>query len=171
MRSRSEGPLATRVTTLSTAWTRQNPYRREVHPPRRGANHSPRSCARCTALWRNFQLCHTAATFSQEFRNRLVIMPLTSTSRGPKMGSPQGGKATTVTVRFLDDEIMEGQVGAVDLDQPNIELEMPDEASNNERARIPLPAIKRITLTAGQPTPDEQSRAGKKGAIRFQDGE
>jgi small nuclear ribonucleoprotein (snRNP)-like protein len=87
------------------------------------------------------------------------------------MGSPQAGKATTVTVRFLDDEIMEGQVGAIDLDQPNIELEMPDEASNNERALIPLPSIKRITLTAGQPTPDEQARAGKKVAIRFQDGE
>ena len=42
------------------------------------------------------------------------------------MGSPQAGKATTVTVRFLDDEIMEGRVGGIDLDQPNIELEMPD---------------------------------------------
>src|SRR5712691_7184842 len=119
MRSRSEGPLATRVTTLNTAWTRQNPCRREVHPPSRGANHSTRSCARCTTLGRNFQLCHTAAIFSQEFRNRLVIMPLTSTSRGPQMGSPGAGKATTVTIRFLDDELIEGRVGSISLDQPN----------------------------------------------------
>jgi hypothetical protein len=87
------------------------------------------------------------------------------------MGSPGAGKATTVTVRFLDDEIMEGRVGAISLDQPNIELDMPDEASNNERALIPLPSIKRITLGAGQPTAEEQSRAQRKVAIRFQDGE
>lgn len=87
------------------------------------------------------------------------------------MGSPGAGKATTVTVRFLDDEIMEGRVGAVSLDQPNIELRMPDEASNNECALIPLPAIKRITLNAGPPSPEEQARAARKVAIRFQDGE
>src|SRR3982074_1893018 len=109
MRSRSEGPFATRVTTLCTAWTRQNPHRREVHPPSRGANHSTRSCARCTTLCRNFHLGHRPAIFSQEFRNGLVIMPLTSTSRGPQMGSPGAGKATTVTIRFLDDEIMDSK--------------------------------------------------------------
>jgi len=87
------------------------------------------------------------------------------------MGSPQAGKATTVTVRFLDDEIMEGRVGGIDLDQPNIELEMPDEGSNNESALIPLPSIKRITLQAGAPTAAEQGRAERKVAIRFQDGE
>lgn len=87
------------------------------------------------------------------------------------MGSPQAGKATTVTVRFLDDEIMEGRASPVDLDLPNIELEMPDEGSNNERALIPLPSIKRITLAAGSPTPAEQGRTGQKVAIRFIDGE
>ena len=55
------------------------------------------------------------------------------------MGSPGAGKATTVTIRFLDDEIMEGRVGSTSLDQPNLELEMLDQASNNERALIPLP--------------------------------
>jgi hypothetical protein len=87
------------------------------------------------------------------------------------MGSPGASKATTVTVRFLDDELMEGRVGTISLNQPNIELQMPDEASNNERALIPLPSIKRITLKAGEPTRSEKARAGQKVAIRFQDGE
>ena len=87
------------------------------------------------------------------------------------MGSPGAGKATTVTIRFLDDEIMEGRVGAISLDQPNIELEMLDQASNNERALIPLPSIKRIALGAAAPTAEEQARAERKVAIRFQDGE
>jgi len=87
------------------------------------------------------------------------------------MGSPGAGKATTVTIRFLDDEIMEGLVRAISLDQPNIEMEMADRTSNNERALIPLPSIKRITLQAGAPTPAEQGRAERKVAIRFQDGE
>ena len=86
------------------------------------------------------------------------------------MGSPGARKATTVTIRFLDDEIMEGRVGTISLNQPNIELEMP-EASNNERALVPLPSIKRITLAAGAPSAEEQARAERKVAIRFQDGE
>jgi hypothetical protein len=87
------------------------------------------------------------------------------------MGSPGAGKATTITVRFLDDEIMEGRVGTITLDQPDIELELPDDGSNNERALIPLPSIKRITLKAGAPSAQEQSRAERKVAIRFSDGE
>ena len=87
------------------------------------------------------------------------------------MGSPGARKATTVTIRFLDDEIMEGRVGSTSLDQPNLELEMLDQASNNERALIPLPSIKRIGLGSGIPAPAEQVRADKKVAIRFQDGE
>ena len=87
------------------------------------------------------------------------------------MGSPGAGKATTITVRFLDDEIMEGRVAAITLDQPNIELDLPDAGTNNERALIPLPSIKRITLKAGAPTAAEQARAERKVAIRFSDGE
>ena len=87
------------------------------------------------------------------------------------MGTTGAGKATTVTIRFLDDEIMEGRVSAISLDQPNIEMVMSDQASNNERALIPLPSIKRITLKAGTPGPEEQTRADRKVAIRFQDGE
>ncbi|HVH65872.1 MAG TPA: SHOCT domain-containing protein [Candidatus Acidoferrum sp.] len=87
------------------------------------------------------------------------------------MGSPGARKGTTVTVRFLDDEIMEGRVGAITLDQPNIELDMPDEASNNEHALIPLPSIKRITLDAAVTGPQQRTRPGRKVAIRFVDGE
>jgi Short C-terminal domain len=87
------------------------------------------------------------------------------------MGSPGARKAATVTIRFLDDEIMEGRVASLSLNQPNIELDMPDEASNNQHALIPLPSIKRITLKAGVPTSTEQTRAKRKVAIRFQDGE
>jgi hypothetical protein len=87
------------------------------------------------------------------------------------MGSPRDGKATTVTVRFLDDEIMQGSVGTVSLDQPNLELDLQDESSNNERALIPLPSIKRITLQAQIPGKEEQARAERKVAIRFVDGE
>jgi hypothetical protein len=86
------------------------------------------------------------------------------------MGSSGVGKSATVTVRFLDDEIIEGRVGTISLDEPNFELELPDEGSNNERALIPLPSIKRITLRAGTPTA-EQARADRKVAIRFSDGE
>ncbi|HET9848120.1 MAG TPA: SHOCT domain-containing protein [Candidatus Dormibacteraeota bacterium] len=87
------------------------------------------------------------------------------------MRSSGAGKGTTVTVRFLDDEIMEGRVGAVTLNQPNIELDMPDETSNNERALVPLPSIKRITLQAGAPSAEERAHPGRKVAIRFVDGE
>lgn len=87
------------------------------------------------------------------------------------MGNPRDGKATTVTVRFLDDEIMEGAVGTINLDHPNLELELQDQSSNNERALIPLPSIKRISLGEHVPGKDEQARAERKVAIRFVDGE
>ena len=86
------------------------------------------------------------------------------------MSTQSPRKDATVTVRFLDDEIMEGLAAVVDLDQPEIELEFP-ESRNNERALIPMPAIKRITIASKQPSPAERTRALRKVAIRFQDGE
>ncbi|GAC1484721.1 MAG: hypothetical protein PVSMB9_10600 [Candidatus Dormibacteria bacterium] len=86
------------------------------------------------------------------------------------MASPGPRKDATVTIRFLDDEIMEGRAGLIDMDQPNIDLDFP-ESSNNERALIPLPSIKRVTITAAAPTKAQRERGGKKVAIRFQDGE
>lgn len=86
------------------------------------------------------------------------------------MGSSGPGESNTVTVRFLDDEIMEGRVAQLTLEEPNIVLELPA-STNNERALVPLPSIKRITFEAGEPTDAVRAQASRKVAIRFQDGE
>ena len=105
-------------------------------------------------------------------------MPLTRASQtaihhceDPKLSTSRAGKSATVTVRFLDDEIMQGRVASVSLERPDLEMDLPDDGSNNERALIPLPSVKRITLQAGVPTEQEKRREGKKVAIRFVDGE
>lgn len=87
------------------------------------------------------------------------------------MGSPGPRESNTVTVRFLDDEIMEGRIDQRNLEEPNIVLELEHAATNNERALVPLPSIKRITFDAGTPSKQQQERATRKVAIRFQDGE
>lgn len=87
------------------------------------------------------------------------------------MGSPGPRESNTVTVRFLDDEIMEGRIDQRNLEEPNIVLELEHAATNNERALVPLPSIKRITFHAGTPSKQQQERATRKVAIRFQDGE
>ncbi len=87
------------------------------------------------------------------------------------MGSPGPRESNTVTVRFLDDEIMEGRIDQRNLEEPNIVLELEHAATNNERALVPLPSIKRITFDAGTPSQQQQERATRKVAIRFQDGE
>jgi len=96
-------------------------------------------------------------------------MPLTFRSNtaihygeGQKLTSSQAGKPTTVTIRFLDDEIMEGRVSRISLEQPNLELDLRDDTGNNESALVPLPSIKRITLAAGAPTPAEREHEGRK---------
>jgi hypothetical protein len=91
-------------------------------------------------------------------------------SEGHKMRRSEAGKATTITVRFLDDEIIEGRVHGLSLDRQNLDIELPED-SNNESAVVPLPSIKRITLEAGSPSAAEQEREGRKVAIRFVDGE
>lgn len=105
-------------------------------------------------------------------------MPLTFRSNtaipyceGPKLSSSPAAKSTTVTVRFLDDEILEGRVGPISLDKPELELDLRADASNNQSALVPLPSIKCITLKAGAPTTEEKAREGRKVAIRFIDGE
>jgi hypothetical protein len=77
----------------------------------------------------------------------------------------------TVIIRFLDGEIIEGRVPRLTFDEPNLVLQVSDGSSNNERAVIPLPAIKRLTLEAGAPSPEDAGREMRKVAIRFQDGE
>ena len=87
------------------------------------------------------------------------------------MSNSAAAKSTTVTVRFLDDEIMEGRVDSVNLKQPNLEIDLSQEASNNQGALVPLPSVKRITLKAAAPTAAEKQREGRMVAIRFVDGE
>jgi hypothetical protein len=78
--------------------------------------------------------------------------------------------STSVVVRFLDDEILEGQVKRFGLDEPNLELVF-DGAGNNERALVPLPSIKRVTLEVSQAAPRPEAAEQPRVAIRFQDGE
>ncbi len=74
-----------------------------------------------------------------------------------------------LTVRFLDDEVIEGVADEVNLDSPDFHLEVPG-ATNNKGAWIPLPAVKKINFDAG-PADDHASTADKMVAVRFQDGE
>ena len=87
------------------------------------------------------------------------------------MDRSESPESHTVIIRFLDDEIIEGRVPRVTFDEPNLVLQVSDGSSNNERALIPLPAIKRVTLDATTPTPTEAGREMRKVAMRFQDGE
>ena len=88
-----------------------------------------------------------------------------------ELSSSQAAKSTTVTIRFLDDEIMEGRVAQIDLQHPNLQVDLTEEASNNESALVPLPSVKRITLTTAAPSAAEKNKEGRKVAIRFVDGE
>ncbi|HYM49066.1 MAG TPA: SHOCT domain-containing protein [Candidatus Limnocylindrales bacterium] len=87
------------------------------------------------------------------------------------MARSQTPESHTVIIRFLDDEIIEGRLPAITFDEPNLVLQVSDGTSNNERALIPLPAIKRVTLDQATPSAAESGRDMRKVAMRFQDGE
>jgi hypothetical protein len=74
-----------------------------------------------------------------------------------------------VSVRFFDDETMEGTAHDLDFEQPDFQLEVEgaEGIENNEMAWIPLNAVKWIEL------PGEGGERGptRKVAIRFFDGE
>jgi hypothetical protein len=74
-----------------------------------------------------------------------------------------------LTVRFLDDEVIEGTADDVSLDTPAFHIDVAG-ASNNSRAWIPLPAVKKINFDSG-PADDHAETADKMVALRFQDGE
>lgn len=76
-----------------------------------------------------------------------------------------------VLVRFADDEIIEGRTTRVDLDQPDFELAVADPGANSERALIPLPSVKSVTL--GRRVLDDVAPVDgmQKVALRFRDGE
>ena len=87
------------------------------------------------------------------------------------MLSDADGAPNRVLVRFADDEILEGRAGVVDLDQPDFEMALADPDANSERALIPLPSVKSVTLER-RVLDDVAPVAGmQKVALRFRDGE
>jgi len=74
-----------------------------------------------------------------------------------------------LTVRFLDNEVIEGSADDVNLDTPDFHLEVGD-GGNNVGAWVPLPAVKKINLGSG-PADTHVNTADKMVAVRFQDGE
>ena len=76
-----------------------------------------------------------------------------------------------VSVRFFDDETLEGEARDLDFDEPDflLEVEGAHELENNETAWIPLNSVKYVEL------PDEPGRPAetptRRVAIRFFDGE
>lgn len=76
-----------------------------------------------------------------------------------------------IVVRFMDDEIMEGEAPDLNFDQPDFVLQVADPASNNEHALIPLGSVKRISMATTPVDDTLRRRATRKVAIRFQDGE
>jgi hypothetical protein len=76
-----------------------------------------------------------------------------------------------VNVRFFDDETLEGEVGELDFDQPDFVLDVDDASGleNNEKAWVPLSAVKWVSLAPRGPNGSE--REPRKVAIRFIDGE
>jgi hypothetical protein len=75
-----------------------------------------------------------------------------------------------LTVRFLDNEVIEGSADAVTLDAPDFHLALTEGTGNNAGAWIPLPAVKKISLGSG-PADAHAAEADKMVAVRFQDGE
>ena len=75
-----------------------------------------------------------------------------------------------LTVRFLDNEVVEGTADDVSLDAPDFHLKVGSLTSNNVGAWIPLPAVKKINLGSG-PADAKAASADKMVAVRFQDGE
>jgi hypothetical protein len=82
---------------------------------------------------------------------------------------PDSIESSRLTVRFLDDEVIEGTAGEINLDTPDFHLDVAG-GSNNAQAWIPLPAVKKINFDSG-PADDHAATADKMVALRFQDGE
>jgi hypothetical protein len=51
-----------------------------------------------------------------------------------------------VLVRLRDDELLEGVARSIDLDQPDLELEVSDAGSNNRSVFLPLSSVKLVQL-------------------------
>lgn len=76
-----------------------------------------------------------------------------------------------VSVRFFDDETLEGVAHSVDFDEPDflLEVEGAHEIENNETAWIPLNAVKYVEMPLERDRPPDTPT--RRVAIRFFDGE
>jgi hypothetical protein len=79
--------------------------------------------------------------------------------------------ASRVVVRFSDDEVLEGDAVALDLDRPDFELVLADPGANGRRALIPLPSVKFVTFDRGPAPARDDVRGMQKVALHFVDGE
>jgi hypothetical protein len=75
-----------------------------------------------------------------------------------------------LTVRFVDNEVIEGTADDFDMESPDFHLQVAEGSGNNAAAWIPLPAVKKINLQSG-PADEHAESASKMVAIRLQDGE
>ena len=75
-----------------------------------------------------------------------------------------------LTVRFVDNEVIEGIAEDFSLETPNFHLEVDGGSGNNRAALIPLPAVKKIGIESG-PADGHASGADKMVALRLRDGE
>jgi hypothetical protein len=76
-----------------------------------------------------------------------------------------------VLVRFSDDEVLEGDAVALDLDRPDFELVLADPDANGRRALIPLPSVKFVTFDRRAVAAPADVREMQKVALHFTDGE
>lgn len=80
-------------------------------------------------------------------------------------------RSSRVVVRFSDDEVLEGDAPALDLDRPDFELVLADPGANGRRALIPLPSVKCVTFDRRQVVGRGAVDAMQKVALHFVDGE
>lgn len=79
--------------------------------------------------------------------------------------------ASRVVVRFSDDEVLEGDAVALDLDRPDFELVLADPGANGRRALIPLPSVKCVTFDRRPAPLRDGVEDMQKVALHFVDGE
>lgn len=80
-------------------------------------------------------------------------------------------QTSRVVVRFSDDEVLEGDAVALDLDQPDFELVLADPGANGRRALIPLPSVKFVTFDRRAVVVRDDVQDMQKVALHFVDGE
>jgi hypothetical protein len=81
------------------------------------------------------------------------------------------GAGGRIVVRLRDGEILEGVAAAVDLDRPDLCLQVADPLSNNHEVVIPWASVKRLLLQRSELEDEPPAPALRKVAVHFWDGE